>query len=86
MTEIKKKRGRPKKNILPQEIQTLIQDTQEKAKSETQTLPEHIQNSSEEWDVPISQNIEYFDSVKYNELINDSINLMQKKIMLDKSI
>lgn len=68
MAEIKKKRGRPKKNILPQEIQTLIQDTQEKSKSETQTLPEHIQNSSEEWDVPISQNIEYFDSTLSYEL------------------
>ena len=27
-----------------------------------------------------------FNNTKYNELINDSINLMQKKIMLDKSI
>lgn len=72
MTEqIKKKRGRPRKNKLPEEIQQLVDDTQQKAnkqesESKQEDKPEHesqvsLNSSSFKWDVPIDQEIEYFD-------------------------
>lgn len=69
MTEqVKRKRGRPRKNKLPEEIQKLVSETQEK------TIDQVLSNvhseepvkkepsSSSEWDVPIGQEIKYFDA------------------------
>lgn len=63
--QVKRKRGRPRKNKLPEEIQTLVKETVQKVqetpvkevvKEEPQIVP------SSEWDVPIGQEVEYFDS------------------------
>lgn len=60
----KRKRGRPRKNKLPEEVQTLVDETLEKAKQvEEKPKEEPIkEQTSFEWDVPIGQEIEYFDS------------------------
>lgn len=64
MEEVKKKRGRPKKIKLPEEIQTLVDET--KAKSTIQKKEEIVEEikeqSSFKWDIPIGQTIEYFDT------------------------
>ena len=62
--EVKRKRGRPRKNPiqLPEEVKELIQEVQ--AKSEQQdTPPEEIivTRSDSEWDVPIDEEIKFFD-------------------------
>lgn len=60
----KRKRGRPRKNKLPEEINTLIQEVKDKEKNIVSIQSEQeapIQKNSE-WDVPIGQEIEYFDS------------------------
>lgn len=65
--EIKRKRGRPKKVKLPEEIQTLIEEVKSKQESieevdnTIEPTAESITKSSE-WDVPIGTEIEYFDS------------------------
>ena len=67
--QVKRKRGRPRKNKLPEEIQQLVQETQQKAQEEQyKTIEETLQETSpvveeksSEWDVPIGQEIEYFD-------------------------
>ena len=65
--EIKRKRGRPKKVKLPEEIQTLIEEVKSKQESieevdnTIESTAESITKSSE-WDVPIGTEIEYFDS------------------------
>lgn len=58
--ETKKKRGRPKKVKLPEEIQTLIDDTQKNTKS---IKEEPIQETPKqgEWDVPLGTEIKFFD-------------------------
>lgn len=61
MTE--KKKGRPKKKTLPKEIENLVQEVQSKIKEESIEQEEPIQKGSDvEWDVPIGQEIEYFDA------------------------
>lgn len=62
METVKRKRGRPRKNKLPEEIQQLVQEVQ--SKQETVQQPEEVKVSSDkvEWDVPLGQEIEYFDS------------------------
>lgn len=67
MEEVKKKRGRPRKNKpeeLPEEIQSLVDEVQEKQK-QLQTEELHEQRLSQsrpgEWDVKIGDPIRYFD-------------------------
>lgn len=69
--ETKRKRGRPRKNPLPQEIQTLVDDTQKKStelKDNTDTQQEVQENQTSTtkqdivWDVPIGSKIEFFDA------------------------
>ena len=63
MEEIKRKRGRPKKVKLPEEIKTLIQEVQQEKKTEptkvSESIPESIKSS--EWDVPKEEYIKFFD-------------------------
>ena len=60
--QVKKKRGRPAKNKLPDEIQQLIQDTQQKQQSIEEPLQKPPSKEDIlEWDVPIEQEIKYFD-------------------------
>lgn len=58
----KRKRGRPRKNILPEEIQTLVNETKQKTIEikEEPLLQENKVNNSE-WDVPIGEEIKFFD-------------------------
>lgn len=69
--EIKRKRGRPRKNKLPEEIVTLVEEVTNKSKEiVTQPLIQQeipIQSSSE-WDVPIGEEIKYFDATLSYEL------------------
>lgn len=61
MEEVKRKRGRPKKIKLSEEIQNVIQEVQEK---QLEVQPE-IEVSNEKfvsWDIPITSSIEYFDT------------------------
>lgn len=61
--EVKRKRGRPRKNPLPEEIQTLVKEVQEKVENPIiEQKPEIIKEESSEWDVPKNQTIEYFDT------------------------
>lgn len=65
MEEVKRKRGRPKKNKLPEEIQTLVQEVEEKRKEEAKKEEESLEikvDDSFKWDVPIGTPIEFFDA------------------------
>ncbi len=61
---IKKKRGRPRKNIIPEEINSIIQEVEQK-KEELQQQEEEktpiIEHKEGEWDVKLNDPIEYFD-------------------------
>lgn len=64
MEEVKRKRGRPKKTKLPEEIQNLVKEVQSQVEeqistSETAKVPSS--NVSSEWNVPKSQYIKFFD-------------------------
>ena len=61
--ETKRKRGRPKKIKLPEEVQNLVDEVKSKSqiKEDTVNKQQEIPVNSE-WDVPIGQEIEYFDS------------------------
>ena len=62
MEEIKRKRGRPKKVKLPEEIKTLVQEVQQEKTEPTkiqEPIPESIKSS--EWDVPKEEYIKFFD-------------------------
>ena len=69
MEEIKKKRGRPRKNPeLPKEIKTLIDEVQEKQQQLHEQIEQinedrksDIKNKEGNWDVKIGDSIEYFD-------------------------
>lgn len=69
MEEIKRKRGRPRKNPLPelpQEITSIIEEVQEKQEELQQQIKqfesdEIIEHKIGEWDVKIGDPIEYFD-------------------------
>ena len=66
MEEVKKKRGRPRKNKseeLPEEIQSLVDEVQEKQKQLQTEEPHELSQSSRpgEWDVKIGDPIRYFD-------------------------
>lgn len=72
MEQVKRKRGRPRKNKLPEEIQQLVQDTQKKANQALIKEPILEESKKEEesfkWDVPIGQEIKYFDPTLSYEL------------------
>lgn len=57
--EVKRKRGRPRKNPLPEEIQTLVQEVEQK---QVQQEEKPIISSNSEWDVPTDADIKFFDS------------------------
>ena len=57
--EVKRKRGRPRKNSLPEEIQTLVQEVEQK---QVQQEEKPIISSNSEWDVPADADIKFFDS------------------------
>lgn len=60
MEQPKKKRGRPKKVKLPEEIQTLIKEVESKVEIVPTQEPIETQVSNE-WDVPKSEYIKFFD-------------------------
>lgn len=60
MEEVKRKRGRPKKVKLPEEIQTLVEEVTSKSVEEINDIQEPIVESFK-WDIPINSPIEYFD-------------------------
>ena len=67
MEEVKRKRGRPRKVKLPDEIQTII-DNVEQSKAVTQPVKleepkiEKSKIEKPEWDVPLGQEIKFFDA------------------------
>lgn len=70
--QVKRKRGRPRKNPLPEEVNNLVQETIAKQKKETketkETSPkeeppkEILLKETSKWDVPLGEEIEYFDA------------------------
>lgn len=78
--EQKRKRGRPRKTQLPEEIQKIVDDVREKENREFQEVIEQAKealNSQRKWDVPIEQDIPFFDPSLSYELtgyrpINDT--------------
>lgn len=58
MEEVKRKRGRPKKVKLPEEITSLIQEVESK---QTNTSEQEPIKRDSEWDVPIGSIIKFFD-------------------------
>ena len=67
MEEVKKKRGRPRKNPtpeLPEEVKDLINEVEEKQQQlqkEIKEIPKPIEKKEGQWDVPLGEPIEYFD-------------------------
>lgn len=64
---VKRKRGRPKKVKLPEEIQDIVKDVQSKAQEipvveEVQIVQEQTAEPSSIWDVKIGDPIEFFDA------------------------
>lgn len=68
--EVKKKRGRPRKVKLPEEIQELVDQTLE-APVKQQEIKEVSNDLNEEfkWDIPIQEEIKFFDASLSYELI-----------------
>ena len=69
----KKKRGRPKKVQLPQEISTLVEETkqlQQETNSikNTEVKSESVKQQKSEWDVPKGEEIKFFDPTLSYEL------------------
>ena len=68
--EVKRKRGRPRKNPLPEEVNNLVQETMTKQKKEVppkeeppKEIPKEIPSKETfKWDVPLGEEIEYFDA------------------------
>lgn len=66
---IKRKRGRPRKNPLPKEIEKLVQETKGKSQEIVpQKISQVIRDQSINWDVPKDQEIQFFDSSLSYEL------------------
>lgn len=62
--ETKRKRGRPKKVQLPEEIQRVIDDIKEKEEEEIKQVVDQVKKEHKqatEWDVPSDEPIKYFD-------------------------
>lgn len=80
MEQVKRKRGRPRKNPLPEEIQQLVQETYEKQNESVITEKQEsieYNNTNSRWDISINQSIDYFDPTLSYELtgyrpINDT--------------
>lgn len=76
MEEVKKKRGRPRKEPIPEipeEIKSIVEEVQEKQKELQQQLNEtiiepQITNKEGEWDVKIDDPIPYFDKTLSYEI------------------
>ena len=71
--EVKRKRGRPKKVQIPDEIQNLInvvKETKEKEENEFHQIVEDVKKEYRKgkWDIPITQKIEFFDKRRSYEL------------------
>ena len=68
--QVKRKRGRPRKNPLPEEVNNLVQETITKQKKEVppkeeppKEIPKEIPSKeTSKWDVPLGEEIEYFDA------------------------
>ena len=66
--QVKRKRGRPRKNPLPEEVNTLVQETiskqkappKQEIKEEIPEIKKEIPKKESKWDVPLGQEIEYF--------------------------
>lgn len=58
MEEVKRKRGRPRKNPIPEEVKEIIQAPQQEIIPKQEITPKHKQG---EWDVKIGESIPYFD-------------------------
>lgn len=63
-----KKRGRPRKNSLPEEITQLIEEV-ENNQLKSVTEPEEVESKEFKWDVPIGEKIEFFDPDLSYEII-----------------
>ena len=64
MEEVKRKRGRPRKNPvqLPEEVKELVKEVQEKSEQqETFLPPEETTKRDSEWDVTLDDEIKFFD-------------------------
>ena len=68
MEQIKKKRGRPRKNLtpeIPKEVQSIINEVQQKQQELQQQIkeiePQVVEHKKGEWDVKIEDPISYFD-------------------------
>ena len=63
MEEIKRKRGRPRKTALPEEIQELVDKVQEKQQQlqKEEIVLDKVPREGIEWDVKIGDSIEHFD-------------------------
>ena len=69
--QIKRKRGRPRKTQLPEEIQKIIDDVKSKEDDEFTSIIEKAKEvlaENREWDVTIDQEIKYFDPILSYEL------------------
>lgn len=80
MEQIKRKRGRPRKTQLPEEIQKIVEEVKAKESLDTSEIIEQAKETLEDqrdWDIRIDQQIDYFDPNLSYELtgykpINDS--------------
>ena len=80
MEQQKRKRGRPRKTQLPEEIQKIIDDVKQKEIQEFKEVIEQskeVLNEQREWDIKIDQDILFFDPLLSYELtgykpINDT--------------
>lgn len=69
MSEVKKKKGRPRKNVLPEEIQQLVQEVEEKSEKQSEEPIESFEGvekekilKSIEWDYTKDRDIDFFDT------------------------
>ena len=72
MEEIKRKRGRPRKIKLPEEVQQIIDSVNQAEKKEEQQFIQEIEKdivrTNFEWDYPINQELSFFDRTKSYEI------------------
>ena len=73
MEEVKRRRGRPRKIKLPEEVQNVIDSVKKAEIKEEENLVKDIEKdivrTNFEWDYPISQTISFFDRTKSYEII-----------------
>ena len=72
MEEVKRRRGRPRKIKLPEEVQNIIDSVKKAEIKEEENLVKDIEKdivrTNFEWDYPISQTISFFDRTKSYEI------------------